>query len=288
MNVVCEACHSPEATPHVSLRMEFLRRHKKGTPGVFEQGSDGWLDERCSRMASDADEKIRLRLTGSELSAAIGENFLSPRWKLIKRNAHKAIYFMRNNWSLKGYVDEFDDGDTDERRLNFSWGHRWEEAAIREYEKRTGHKTFRTGLIVSQLDERLAASPDFVTKCGRLGEVKCPRKRVPSKNMMPSCYRHQVQAELFVTRIDADDTVPLVCDFVDFIPAGFKRCKATKRNDIVSPSTREPCTFYVHSVVEDMSWYPKTRPLVDAYFDDLINEIEFQSMDYTKELLCDD
>ena len=53
-------------------------------------------------------------------------------------------------------------------------GQLMESAALERYEVETGHTVESFGLLVSEKEPWLGGSPDGITSCGRLIEVKCP------------------------------------------------------------------------------------------------------------------
>ena len=75
-----------------------------------------------------------------------------------------------------------------------------------------GMKVLEFGLLVHPQLAWLGASPDGVTTCGNLIEIKCPYKRQPIPGEIPHHYMPQVQVQLEVCDLD-------LCYFVEWMPA---------------------------------------------------------------------
>jgi len=88
-------------------------------------------------------------------------------------------------------------------------GQEYEQVALDRYCNERGHKLHYYGLLQSKTVPWLGGSPDAVTACGRLVEVKCPVKRKIIYGEVPHMYYHQIQLLLFVTGLQHADFVEL-------------------------------------------------------------------------------
>lgn len=86
-----------------------------------------------------------------------------------------------------------------------------EDRAIKLYERKTGHKVMAFGLLRSPAEgqQHLAGSPDGITHCGRLVEVKCPVKRKIEPGKVPAHYRSQIELLMHLTGIRMADFVQM-------------------------------------------------------------------------------
>ena len=93
-------------------------------------------------------------------------------------------------------------------------GNRYEPVACARYEQTTGHVVAHFGLWIDRdrLDPAapVGGSPDGVTLCGRLLEIKCPFSRKIT-GVIPEHYVAQVQLLMHVAQLAE-------CDFVEFRP----------------------------------------------------------------------
>lgn len=96
--------------------------------------------------------------------------------------------------------------------LACKWGIDHEDEACERYMHVTGHKVVFFGILPHPEHWWLAGSPDGVTACGRLLEIKCPwsRKITP---VMPKCYEAQVRLLQDIFKCE-------FADFVQYRPAG--------------------------------------------------------------------
>lgn len=151
---------------------------------VKTQGSAAWLRERSTRV------------TASEAGSVLGNN----RFKSDADLLHEKVY-----------------GSTFKGNASTEWGNRWEDSAIRLYERKTGCKVAHYGLIQSPDDQCLAGSPDGVTYCGKLIEVKCPGdpRNVPRRGKTVPIYNiDQIQMLMWILDL------PKAC-FIRFKPTGY-------------------------------------------------------------------
>lgn len=85
------------------------------------------------------------------------------------------------------------------------WGNKYENTAISIYSNITKRNVHELGLLEHDSIDFLGASPDGITDCGRLIEIKCPLFR-KINNIPPFYYWIQCQIQMEVCNID-------VCDF---------------------------------------------------------------------------
>lgn len=82
------------------------------------------------------------------------------------------------------------------------WGQKYEDAAIAIFAKRMGVTGRDYGLILHPLGLRVAASPDWITDCGIMVEIKCPSRRKLfemngiTPKPIPPYYWAQIQQQL--------------------------------------------------------------------------------------------
>lgn len=144
-----------------------------------EQGSLLWLDER------------RRVMTASEFHGIVGGV------------SHKSA--MRKKLRLSRFA-----GNVYTRH-----GHQYEPEACARYERETGHVVAHFGLWVNREAPHfgrapVGGSPDGVTLCGRLLEIKCPYTRAIT-GVVPAGYVTQMQLLMLVAGLRA-------CDYVEYKP----------------------------------------------------------------------
>lgn len=89
-------------------------------------------------------------------------------------------------------------------------------------------------------------SPDGITTSGRLIEVKCPLRRVPT-NEVPTHYKYQVQFLMHTLRLKD-------CDFIQYVPKGYYL----------------PETFIVTRVNYDPHFFYSKLPILRRFWDDVL------------------
>lgn len=146
------------------------------------QGTDAWFARR------------RNFLTASAIATVIGKSPYESRINLMRS---KLVPTTKDSSGGNSYT---------------AHGHKYELEAIKAYEAQTNRKCISFGLLESLNDGEnfLAGSPDGITACGRLVEVKCPAKRIPIDDV-PVHYMPQVQTLLHILQLP-------ICDFVQYIP----------------------------------------------------------------------
>lgn len=163
-------------TPHVRYLYERDRR------SYVPQRTEAWYARR------------REHLTASQIASACGENPYESPIMALRRKV--------------GTVPSFTGSAATEH------GNKYEDVAIEKYERQTGRKVISFGLMdsLNENEDWLAGSPDGITSCGRLIEVKCPYRRKPN-GTVPSHYVHQIQTLMHILKLE-------VCDFIEYVPAG--------------------------------------------------------------------
>lgn len=142
------------------------------------------------------DKQRSKRLTASDAGSALGNNFHKSADQCLEEKVH---------------------GSTFTGNERTEWGQKWEKPAVADFEFLTGHKVHHYGLLESIDNPCLAGSPDGVTYCGKLVEVKCPydSKGVPKRGRcVPRYYIDQLQMLMYILKID-------MCFFIRYKPYGF-------------------------------------------------------------------
>ena len=87
------------------------------------------------------------------------------------------------------------------------WGTKYEDAAIKIYEKRNKTVVWEFGVLPHPHFKFLGASPDGITPDGIMVEIKCPPRRLITGEV-PEHYWCQIQGQLEVCKLDR-------CDFLE-------------------------------------------------------------------------
>lgn len=150
--------------------------------------------EACPQRTPEWYAKRRDHLTASLMATVCGANPYETQVTALRRKTGLEPSFQGNE-------------ATDH-------GNRYEMEAIEKYERTTGAKCIEFGLLESlnEGEEYLAGSPDGITTCGTLIEVKCPLRRVPTSRV-PDHYVFQIQFLMHTLRLDR-------CDFIQYVPEG--------------------------------------------------------------------
>lgn len=96
-----------------------------------------------------------------------------------------------------------------------AWGKRFEKVAVAEYQFEQGVLVTHPAFVVSQRNEHVGCSPDFVVpELGVNGEIKCPfnevnHARVFMDRMLPDIYKAQVQSQMWVQELELSHFVSL-------------------------------------------------------------------------------
>lgn len=169
-------------------------------------------------------------LTASAIASALGKN----------------PYETRNQLMLKKILPHTDVFVTNEA---IEHGNRHEMTAIMKYESITGRRVFSFDCIQSLNEDEnfLAGSPDGITSCGRLIEVKCPFRRKLSGEV-PAYYIYQVQYLMHMLHLK-------VCDFVQYGPG----------------NTWQEEEIYITEIHYDPLLIHETRPVLVGFWNE-VNE----------------
>lgn len=131
-------------------------------------------------------------VTASELASVICENPYCSRVQTLKKKVGLA-------------------GDSSSSTFACQHGNDNEDRAIEIYEQQTGHRVLSFGLLRSQVpgQTHIAGSPDGITHCGRLVEVKCPVSRQIIPGVVPKHYQSQIELLMHIAQIEVADFVQM-------------------------------------------------------------------------------
>tara|TARA_R110002074_G_scaffold10479_3_gene39776 strand:- start:1743 stop:2654 length:912 start_codon:yes stop_codon:yes gene_type:complete len=143
-----------------------------------EQRSEEWLQKR------------RQLVTASEMASALCQNPYESRVALLRKKVGV------------GPVRTCDNVYTRHGNEN-------EAKACVMYEKATGHKVVAFGLLQSNVEgeTHLGGSPDGITFCGRLVEIKCPVTREIIPGLVPAHYTPQLLTLMHIAGLKVADFV---------------------------------------------------------------------------------
>ena len=114
------------------------------------------------------------------------------------------------------------------------------------YDAKYNRKSHEIGLVQHHTHKWLGGSPDGVTECGRLIEIKCPLTR-KIEDKVPKHYIAQIQ--LLMEILDLPE-----CDFIQYRP--------------VTDTTPEE--FVVTNVKRDHEWFAHYLPIMKTFWDKVI------------------
>lgn len=226
------------------------------------------IDDRLVCKDQRVDEWYKARttlMTASDIPKILGESFFGSSHTII-RSKLKAVAARLNlpiqetPYGVKkcDYVvlPEFSQASIDA----MEWGTNQEPNALEEFIKRTGHKVVGTGLLRHPTFSFLGGSPDGITYCGAIVEIKCPysAKIAINPRVVPAQYRSQVQSLLEITGLDR-------AYFVQFRPAGY----AEKGRICLS----EECKFSCLEVPRNIDWSKRSIPLIEICYNDFCREL---------------
>lgn len=176
---------------------------------VHEQGTDGWHRERK-----------KFAMTASEVPAAIDMNYYKDSRALMWEKVLDTPSTFKGNDATR-------------------WGHEWEGVARDHVMSMTGHACIPDPGVLSNpsvYGGRVGGSPDGITYCGILLEIKCPYSRSISRKCrcvenddvnkdrgkcprvhIPRQYMGQVAALLRITQLKQ----PAM--YIEFAPPGYKK-----------------------------------------------------------------
>jgi hypothetical protein len=225
---------------------------KKGGRSSDRQGSSEWLEER------------RKFITGSVAASVLGRSYFSS----VERVAGERIYNQPPFKSTLGWSGEdvMDGSPPGTENPACEWGNLNESLAIDHFESLSGHVVIRDcPLVVSPVktDENgkdlFAASPDGMTLCGKVIEVKCPwaADRLTRHRLIPASHACQVALLMHCTRSRH-------AIYITFRPAGY-RGRGVKDETVTEPFINTVCVTRVNVEGQlvrhkDDSWEGRPRP----------------------------
>jgi putative phage-type endonuclease len=124
-----------------------------------------------------------------------------------------------------------------------------EDIARRLYCERTGEEVAEYGLMIHPDHPWLGASPDGVTRSGKLVEIKCPVSREVIPGHVPEHYVPQIQVCMEV--LDLEETV-----FIQYKP-----------DTMTWP---KPEVFDVTIVPRDRTWFAESLPILHSFWEEMI------------------
>ena len=181
-----------------------------------EQGSQSWLAQR------------EMFLTGSIIYELIGPNARASRRRVFREKVGiDPRKFFGNEYTR--------------------FGTEYEDEAICVYRNTTDRRPITNlPLIRHRTIPFLAASPDFITRCGRAGEVKCPPRRQMGP-FIPEKYYPQVQLVMEVCDLE-------VCDFVQYRPSAYG----------------EPYKYICVEVTRNREWFARVLPVLSEFHEQMV------------------
>lgn len=134
------------------------------------QGTSEWQSKRSEMF------------TASDVPALLGHNHFKTADEVIDEKIH---------------------GKTFQGNAATAWGQSHEDEACEEFKRRTGHKVAHTGLMVHADINWLGGSPDGITYCGHLLEIKTPYSAAVPRvsKTVPPMYRDQLNTLLAITEL---------------------------------------------------------------------------------------
>lgn len=175
------------------------------------------------------------RVTASKISSILNENAFKSDTQML---------------------DEFVSGSAFKGNECTKWGEYCEPMALRKFCDVTHHDLIPhidgKTLVMHPKYSYLAASPDGITYCGKMVEIKCPwSKPVGTKSItIPSHYKSQLHLQQHVC--DMDETY-----FVTYAPKGYK---CGKHLD----ATRDE-TINIVKFIRDKNWLLRNHPKIKLF-----------------------
>ena len=187
LRALCQAYLDGEADPD---QVEEAFREARGCTKCDAGGIDHLRGIEVCRAQRTAEwkKKRRSMVTASECAAVLGQNKYDTPQKILMRKLGMTV-FKGNKFTQHGQD--------------------MEAAAIARYEVETGHTVETFGLMVSPDEPWLGGSPDGITQCGRIVEVKCPVTREIVPGEIPRQYMAQVQQLMHITGLEVADFVEM-------------------------------------------------------------------------------
>lgn len=160
-------------------RVEKILSYKKQlsyllTLPKIEQKTKEWYDARQSLI------------TASDFAQALGEGKFGTKKQLIQKKC--------------GFEEDFFNNSAPALK----WGNMFEDVACQIYAARCNRKIYDFGLLRHPKIEHFGASPDGISDCGIMLEIKCPFKR-KIDGTVPKQYYYQIQGQLDVCELNECD-----------------------------------------------------------------------------------
>lgn len=187
-------------TTTIPLHPQVERLVKRET---FAQRTPGWYQarEKCL-TASDISSTMMLDET------ACGHYVRYFKLRDFEYRPNKGCDEHQSLKKLINKKSKTTQGDSSSGSNSFTkWGVKFEPVAVTLYVQLTGRKVLDFGLVLHPRHSWLGASPDIITTCGRLVEIKCPPLR-PVTDVPPLNYAHQMDLQMECCELE-------VCDFLD-------------------------------------------------------------------------
>lgn len=118
------------------------------------------------------------------------------------------------------------------------------------YDARYNTKSHEIGLVQHSKHPWLGGSPDGVTECGKLIEIKCPLTR-KIEDKVPKHYVAQIQLLMEILELEE-------CDFIQYRPGD---------TSSVPPTAEE---FVVTNVKRDRAWFEMYLPVMKEFWDRVV------------------
>jgi putative phage-type endonuclease len=203
-------------------------------------------------------------MTASDIPSLLGECFFKTTYDVIQQKVDRICKSKHLNLQNEfKYPDDHTPPAPKQKEQStaaMEWGTYHESEALAEFVKRTGHKVVNAGLLRHPQYAFLGGSPDGITYCGAILEIKCPYSaKIPNNpRVMPAHYRSQVQCLLEITGFDK-------AYFVQYRPEGYGP------GGVVCAD--EPCRFNCLVVPRDLKWAESSIPIIERAYNDFLRQV---------------
>jgi putative phage-type endonuclease len=166
----------------------------------YKQLSPEWFAVRPSMITASSASSLLVRdskTCDSYIQAYSLEDTFDKNGKCCNPYSSKTQYFLERciGSKFKGSMATF-------------WGQKYEQVASDIYSKSNNKNILEFGLLTHSEHNWIGASPDGITECGIMLEIKCPYRRKIT-GIPPFYYWQQCQIQLEVCDLD-------ICDFAEF------------------------------------------------------------------------
>ena len=166
----------------------------------YKQLSPEWFAVRPSMITASSAASLLVRdskTCDSYIAAYNLEETFDKNGKCCNPYSSKNQYFLERciGSNFKGSMATF-------------WGQKYEQIASDIYSKEHSKNILEFGLLTHSEHNWIGASPDGITECGIMLEIKCPYRRKIT-GIPPFYYWQQCQIQLEVCDLD-------ICDFAEF------------------------------------------------------------------------